>query len=99
MGFVFIICMVGMYLISMYESRNGVKPVSLEVDTKMFKDVVDRQELIIERPDFYKVRPSYFIRIVVYTHLSLFAKRLATPIWSIGSNYWPLLSLALNKRH
>lgn len=37
MGFVFIICMVGMYLISMYESRNGVKPVSLEVDTKMFK--------------------------------------------------------------
>jgi len=37
MGFVFIICVIGMYLISMYENRKGVKPHGLEVDTRMFK--------------------------------------------------------------
>ncbi|WP_069658727.1 sodium/sugar symporter [Arcticibacter eurypsychrophilus] len=37
MGFVFVICFVGMFLISTYESRNGTKAVSLEVDTSMFK--------------------------------------------------------------
>ncbi len=37
MGFVFIICIVGMFLISTWDNRNGVKPNGLEVDTKMFK--------------------------------------------------------------
>lgn len=37
MGFVFIICIVGMYLISLYETRRGVKPEALEIDTRMFK--------------------------------------------------------------
>lgn len=37
MGFVFIICAVGMYIISIIETRNGVKPKALEVDTKMFR--------------------------------------------------------------
>ncbi len=37
MGLVFVICMVGMYLISVVEIRRGVKPEALEVDTTMFK--------------------------------------------------------------
>lgn len=37
MGFVFIICIVVMYIISTIETRNGVKPKALEVDTSMFK--------------------------------------------------------------
>jgi SSS family solute:Na+ symporter len=37
MGFVFVMCIVGMWLISMIENRRGVKPHGLEVDTKMFK--------------------------------------------------------------
>jgi len=37
MGFVFLICIVVMYLISMWENRKGVKPNGLEVDTKMFR--------------------------------------------------------------
>lgn len=37
MGFVFIICVLVMYLISMYENRNGIIPNALEVDNKMFK--------------------------------------------------------------
>ena len=37
MGFVFIICIIGMFLISMVENRRGVKPNGLEVDTSMFK--------------------------------------------------------------
>jgi len=37
MGFVFIICMVGMYIISMIENAKGLRPNGLEVDTSMFK--------------------------------------------------------------
>ncbi|MFN3967974.1 sodium/sugar symporter [Flavobacterium sp.] len=37
MGFVFAICVIGMYFISMYETRKGVKPNGLEVDKTMFK--------------------------------------------------------------
>jgi SSS family solute:Na+ symporter len=37
MGFVFLICVIGMYFISQYETRNGVKPNGLEVDKTMFK--------------------------------------------------------------
>ena len=37
MGFVFLICVIGMALISMYENRKGVKPNGLEVDKSMFK--------------------------------------------------------------
>lgn len=37
MGFVFIICIIGMYLISRIENAKGVVPNGLEVDTKMFK--------------------------------------------------------------
>ena len=37
MGFVFIICIIGMVLISTYDNRHGVKPHGLEVDKKMFK--------------------------------------------------------------
>jgi SSS family solute:Na+ symporter len=37
MGFVFIICVVLMYFISIYENRNGVKPNGLEVDSSMFR--------------------------------------------------------------
>lgn len=37
MGFVFGICVVGMYFISQYESRQGLTPNGLEVDQKMFK--------------------------------------------------------------
>jgi SSS family solute:Na+ symporter len=37
MGFVFIISIIGMALISLVETRRGVKPNGLEVDSKMFK--------------------------------------------------------------
>ncbi len=37
MGFVFLICVIGMYIISIYETRKGVKPNGLEIDNKMFK--------------------------------------------------------------
>lgn len=37
MGFVFLICVIGMYFISIYETRKGIQPNGLEVDTKMFR--------------------------------------------------------------
>ncbi len=37
MGFVFIICIVVMYFISMAENRKGERPHGLEVDKKMFR--------------------------------------------------------------
>jgi len=37
MGFVFIICIVGMYIISMVENAKGTKTHGLEIDTSMFK--------------------------------------------------------------
>ena len=37
MAIVFVICIIGMYIISMIENAKGTKPNSLEVDTKMFK--------------------------------------------------------------
>lgn len=37
MGFVFVICIVGMYIISMYQNRKGIIPHGLEVDKSMFK--------------------------------------------------------------
>jgi SSS family solute:Na+ symporter len=37
MGFVFLICVLGMYFISKYETRNGVQTNGLEVDKTMFK--------------------------------------------------------------
>jgi SSS family solute:Na+ symporter len=37
MGFVFIICMVGMFIISVIEKRRGVIPKGLEVEKSMFK--------------------------------------------------------------
>jgi SSS family solute:Na+ symporter len=37
MGFVFLICVIGMYIISMYENKKGVQPNGLEVDKTMFK--------------------------------------------------------------
>jgi len=37
MGFVFILSVAGMIVISLYENKKGVKPGALEVDTKMFK--------------------------------------------------------------
>jgi SSS family solute:Na+ symporter len=37
MGFVFLICVIGMYFISRYETRNGVKTHGLEIDKTMFK--------------------------------------------------------------
>jgi len=37
MGFVFIICIIAMIVISTIEVRRGVQPKGLEVDTKMFK--------------------------------------------------------------
>ena len=37
MGFVFLICVIGMYFISSYENRKGVKPNGLEVNATMFK--------------------------------------------------------------
>jgi SSS family solute:Na+ symporter len=37
MGFVFVFCVVGMYIISMVENSKGLKTNGLEVDTAMFK--------------------------------------------------------------
>ncbi|NNT71923.1 sodium/solute symporter [Flavobacterium sp. IMCC34852] len=37
MGFVFALCVIGMYFISMYENKKGVKPNGLEIDKTMFK--------------------------------------------------------------
>lgn len=37
MGFVFAICVTGMYIISMYETKRGVKTNGLEIDKSMFK--------------------------------------------------------------
>ena len=37
MGFVFLICVIGMYSISMYETTRGVKTNGLEIDRTMFK--------------------------------------------------------------
>ena len=37
MGFVFAICVIVMYVISMYETRNGANPKGLEIDRGMFK--------------------------------------------------------------
>src|SRR5690606_7442130 len=37
MGFVFVICIIGMYVISKIENAKGVVPNGLEVDAKMFK--------------------------------------------------------------
>ena len=37
MGFVFLICVIGMYIISIYENKRGVQPNGLEVDKTMFK--------------------------------------------------------------
>lgn len=37
MFFVFVICMIGMWAISMYENRKGLKPNALEVDKSMFR--------------------------------------------------------------
>ncbi len=37
MGFVFAICVIGMYIISKYENKQGVKTNGLEIDKTMFK--------------------------------------------------------------
>ena len=37
MGFVFLICVVGMYFISIYETKRGVQTNGLEIDKSMFK--------------------------------------------------------------
>jgi SSS family solute:Na+ symporter len=37
MAIVFVLCVLGMYVISTLENRKGVKPHSLEIDTSMFK--------------------------------------------------------------
>ncbi len=37
MGFVFVICIVVMYIISMRDNRKGVKPNGLEIEKSMFK--------------------------------------------------------------
>jgi len=37
MGFVFIIAVIGMVLISLYENRKGIVPKGLEIDRKMFR--------------------------------------------------------------
>lgn len=37
MGIVFVLCVLGMYLISVYEIKRGAKPEALEIDTTMFK--------------------------------------------------------------
>ncbi|SEN25029.1 solute:Na+ symporter, SSS family [bacterium A37T11] len=37
MGFVFIFCIIGMFIISIVENKRGVVPKGLEVDAKMFK--------------------------------------------------------------
>jgi solute:Na+ symporter, SSS family len=37
MGFVFLICIIGMYIISTYETKKGIRPNGLEIDSSMFK--------------------------------------------------------------
>jgi SSS family solute:Na+ symporter len=37
MAFVFILCVIGMIIISLYENAKGVKPKGLEIDASMFK--------------------------------------------------------------
>ncbi|HTE22985.1 sodium/sugar symporter [Flavitalea sp.] len=37
MGFVFVLSVLGMVIISLYENKRGVKPNALEIDAKMFK--------------------------------------------------------------
>ena len=37
MSIVFLLCVIGMVAISLYENAKGVKPNGLEIDTKMFK--------------------------------------------------------------
>ena len=37
MGFVFLFCVAGMYIISMWQNRKGIVPHGLEVDRSMFK--------------------------------------------------------------
>jgi SSS family solute:Na+ symporter len=37
MGFVFMICVIGMFFISIYENKKGIQPDGLEVDKTMFK--------------------------------------------------------------
>ena len=37
MGFVFLFCVIGMYIISIYENKKGIKTNGLDVDKKMFK--------------------------------------------------------------
>ena len=37
MGFVFLFCVIGMYIISIYENKKGIQPDGLEVDKTMFK--------------------------------------------------------------
>jgi SSS family solute:Na+ symporter len=37
MAIVFVLCVIGMYIISTIENRKGVKPHGLEIDAKMFK--------------------------------------------------------------
>ncbi len=37
MGFVFLFCVLGMFIISMIETKRGVTPKGLEVDSKMFR--------------------------------------------------------------
>jgi SSS family solute:Na+ symporter len=37
MGFVFVLCVLGMVIISLYENKKGIRPNALEIDAKMFK--------------------------------------------------------------
>jgi SSS family solute:Na+ symporter len=37
MGFVFVFCIIGMVIISLFENKNAVNPKGLEIDAKMFK--------------------------------------------------------------
>jgi SSS family solute:Na+ symporter len=37
MGIVFVICVIGMYIISIIENPKGDRTNALEIDTKMFK--------------------------------------------------------------
>jgi SSS family solute:Na+ symporter len=37
MAIVFILCVIGMYIISIFETRKGAHPHGLEIDAKMFK--------------------------------------------------------------
>ncbi|WP_029284829.1 sodium/sugar symporter [Pedobacter sp. R20-19] len=37
MGFVFVFCIIGMIIISLFENRKGVNPKGLDIDVKMFK--------------------------------------------------------------